>query len=146
MRNQLNKLYRQTQMDSAPGGRQIEVSIMEMATSKLRGQLPGDGDLKWSRELDEALKFNQKMWDIFSADWLSEQSELPRELRQNLLSIGIFVKKKTFTTMATPQRASLELLIQLNENILEGLKAGLNISRGEGDGDGDGEDGLARDV
>lgn len=127
MRNQLNKLYRQTQMNSAPGGRQIEVSIMEMATSKLRGQLSEDGDLAWSRELDEALKFNQKMWDIFSADWMSEESKLPQELRQNLLSIGIFVKKKTFTTMASPDRASLELLIQLNENILEGLKAGLNI-------------------
>ena len=100
---------------------------MEMATSKLRGQLAEDGDLAWSRELDEALKFNQKMWDIFSADWMSEESKLPPELRQNLLSIGIFVKKKTFTTMASPDRASLELLIQLNENILEGLKAGLHI-------------------
>ncbi|HKJ91470.1 MAG TPA: flagellar biosynthesis regulator FlaF [Oceanipulchritudo sp.] len=127
MRNQLNKLYRQTQMNSAPGGRQIEVSIMEMASSKLRGQLSEDGELAWSRELDEALKFNQKMWDIFSADWMSEESKLPQELRQNLLSIGIFVKKKTFTTMASPNRASLELLIQLNENILEGLKAGLHI-------------------
>ncbi len=128
MRNQLNKLYRQTQMNSAPGGRQIEVSIMEMAASKLRGQLSEDGELKWSRELDDALKFNQKMWDIFSADWMSEESKLPQELRQNLLSIGIFVKKKTFTTMASPDRASLELLIQLNENILEGLKAGLTLS------------------
>jgi len=129
MQNQLNKLYRQTQMDSAPGGRQIEVSIMEMASSRLRGQLPQEGELKWSRELDEALRFNQKMWDIFSADWMSEGSQLPVELRQNLLSIGIFVKKKTFTTMAEPKKGSLELLIRLNENILEGLRAGLNIGQ-----------------
>ena len=127
MQSQLSKLYRQTQMDSAPGGRQIEVSIMEMASSRLRGQLPPEGELKWSRELDEALRFNQKMWDIFSADWMSNGSQLPLELRQNLLSIGIFVKKKTFTTMAEPKKGSLELLIRLNENILEGLKAGLNI-------------------
>lgn len=126
-------------MNSAPGGRQIEVSIMEMASSKLRGQLSEDGELAWSRGLDEALKFNQKMWDIFSADWMSEESKLPQELRQNLLSIGIFVKKKTFTTMASPDRASLELLIQLNENILEGLKSGLHIGHDGEDDAGPGE-------
>lgn len=124
MRNQLNKLYRQTQMDSAPNGRQIEISILEMAASRLRGELPDGGEVKWSRQLDAALKFNQKVWDVFSADWMSEESQLPRELRQNLLSIAVFVKKKTFTAMARPNREAIELLIQLNENILDGLKAG----------------------
>ena len=113
-------------MDSAPTGRQIEISIMEMATSKLRAQLPEDGDVPWSRNLDEALKFNQKIWDVFSADWMSSENQLPRDLRQNLLSIGIFVKKKTFSIMAVPDRPGISLLIQLNENIIDGLKAGIN--------------------
>lgn len=125
MRNQLNKIYRQAQMDSAPSGRQIEISIMEMASSKLRAELPEDGDVAWSRNLDEALKFNQKIWDVFSADWMSADNKLPRELRQNLISIGIFVKKKTFSVMAVPDRPGLKLLIQLNDNIVDGLKAGL---------------------
>jgi flagellar protein FlaF len=146
MRNQLSKLYRQTQMDSAPGGRHIEVSIMEMAASKLRSHIPETGEVQWSRSLDEALKFNQKMWDIFSADWMSDQSQLPVELRQNLLSIGVFVKKKTFSTMATPNRASLQLLVQLNENILEGLKAGMNLGSDDEEEKGGDELGLASDA
>jgi flagellar protein FlaF len=125
MQKQINKLYRQTQMDSAPAGRQIEVSILELASAKMRAHLGEGAELNWSRELDESLKFNQKVWDVFSADWMGSNCKLEQSLRENLLSIAIFVKKKTFTTMANPHRADLELLIQINENILVGLKAGM---------------------
>jgi len=131
MQNQLNKLYRQTQMDSAPAGRQIEVSILELATAKLRSHY-GEGDeLVWSRELDEVLKFNQKVWDVFSADWMSSTCQLEHSLRENLLSIAVFVKKKTFKTMADPHKTDLGLLIQLNENIVDGLRAGMNTKQSE---------------
>lgn len=119
-------------MDSAPSGRQIEISILEMSSSKLRATLEGEGEVKWSRTLDEALRFNQKVWDVFSSDWMNPESQLPRELRQNLLSIAVFVKKKTFTTMAKPSRQAVELLIQLNDNILDGLRSG---SGGSASGD-----------
>lgn len=122
MRNQLNKLYRQTQMDSAPSGRQIEISILELAVSKLQAHMPKNEKLTWSKEFNEAMKFNQKVWDVFSADWMSPNCQLSVELRQNLLSIAIFVKKKTFTLMANPDVDGLSLLIQLNENIIDGLK------------------------
>jgi flagellar protein FlaF len=125
MQKQISKLYRQTQMDSAPSGRQIEISILELASSKLRSQLPREGSsLPWSHDLDAAMKFNQKVWDVFSADWMNPESRLSSDLRQNLLSIAIFVKKKTFTSLANPTRESLELLISLNDNIVDGLKAG----------------------
>ena len=123
MRNQLNKLYRQAQMDSAPSGRQIEISILELAASKLQAHLPKNEELAWSHDLNEAMKFNQKVWDVFSADWMNPESQLSVELRQNLLSIAIFVKKKTFAMLAKPDADGLRLLIQLNENIIDGLKA-----------------------
>lgn len=133
MRKQLNKLYRQAQMDSAPSGRQIELSVLEMASGKLRAMLVGGEEVKWSRELDEALRFNQKIWDVFSADWMSVENTLPRELRQNLISIAIFVKKKTFLMMANPSAEGLRLLIQLNDNIADGLKAGMPQIREDGE-------------
>lgn len=128
MQNQLNKLYRQTQMDSAPSGRQIELSILELSSSKLRAQIKEDGEIKWCRELDEALKFNQKMWDVFSADWMSADCKLDQSLRENLLSIAVFVKKKTFRLMADPRKADVELLVQLNQNIIDGLRASLGTN------------------
>jgi len=130
MQNQLNKLYRQTTMDSAPSGKQIELSIMELASSKLRAQLREGGEIKWSRDLDEALKFNQKMWDVFSADWMSSNCPLEASLRENLLSIAVFVKKKTFRTMVEPKNGDIELLLQINQNITNGLRSsiGKNVS------------------
>lgn len=131
MYNQINKLYRQTQMDSAPAGPKIEVSILELSSSKLRSQLRSGEELKWGRGLDEALKFNQKVWDVFSADWMSESCQLERDLRENLLSIAIFVKKKTFQIMSKPNKADLELLIKINGNIIDGLRAGLEKQHSE---------------
>ena len=131
MQNQLNKLYRQTQMDSAPPGRHVEVSILELASSKLRAHISEARELGWSRELDEALKFNQKVWDVFSADWMSQECQLEQSLRENLLSIAVFVKKKTFKTMADPKKTDLELLTQLNQNIVDGLKAGMESEKGQ---------------
>lgn len=131
MHNQINKLYRQTQMDSAPPGRQIEISILELSTSKLRAHSGTEGELGWSRQLDESLKFNQKVWDVFSADWMSESCRLERDLRENLLSIAIFVKKKTFQIMSKPNKADLELLIQINGNIIDGLREGLEKQHSE---------------
>lgn len=123
MQKQLSKLYRQTQMNSAPSGRQIEISILELASSKLRSQLPTSGELAWSHDLNDAMKFNQKVWDVFSADWMNPESSLSIELRQNLLSIAIFVKKKTFALQAKPELGGLQLLVSLNENIIDGLRA-----------------------
>ena len=54
---------------------------------------------------------------------MNPESRLSQELRQNLLSIAIFVKKNTFTLLANPQAEGLLLLIRLNDNIIDGLKA-----------------------
>lgn len=131
MQNQLNKLYRQTQMDSAPTGRQVELSILELSTSKLRAHVKEEGEIAWSRDLDEALKFNQKMWDVFAADWMRTECELEQSLRENLLSIAVFVKKKTFRTMAAPQKSDIQLLVQINQNIVDGLRASMGKSDSE---------------
>ena len=112
-------------MDSAPAGRQIEISILELASAKLRSHLGEGEEFGWSRELDESLRFNQKVWDVFSADWMSPGCHLEQSLRESLLSIAIFVKKKTFGVMAQPKIEDLELLLQLNGNIIDGLRAGL---------------------
>lgn len=125
MRNQLNKLYRQTQMDSAPQGRHMEISILEMACSKMRVAIGGKSEIKWTRELGEALRFNQKVWDVFTSDWLNEDCKLSDELRQNLVSLAVFIKKKTFTMLAKPDLEGVRLLIQLNENIVDGLRSGI---------------------
>lgn len=125
MRNDPSKFYRQTQMDSAPAGRHIEISILEMANGKLRAAMGEDAEISWSRDLDEALRFNQKVWDVFAADWMAEACPLEQGLREKLLSLAVFVKKRTFTITAQPTRGGVDLLVALNEQIIDGLRRGL---------------------
>lgn len=122
MRSKLNKLYRQTQMDAAGSGRQVEISILEMAAGKLRSCLGETGEITWSRELDDAVKFNQKIWDVFTADWSNPECPLDKSLRENLMSLSVFVKKRSFNVMAQPTRQGLTSLVQLNDNLVEGLR------------------------
>ena len=125
MQNKLSKLYRQTQMDAAGSGRQVEISILEMAAGKLRTCLGESGEVTWSRDLDEAVRFNQKIWDVFTADWSNPECPLEKPMRENLISLGVFVKKRTFSLMANPSRDGLSALIQLNDNLAEGLRHGI---------------------
>lgn len=121
MRNDLTKLYNKSRMASAPSGKQIEVTALRMASGRLRACLGSEPPLKWSHELGEALRFNLKVWDIFIADWQDEQCQLPTELRQNLLSLGAFVRSKSFALMAYPEQSTLEVLLQINDNLAEGV-------------------------
>ncbi len=126
MHSNLSKLYRQTQMDSAPSGRGVEISVLEMASGKMRAVLGAEGAVRWSRGLDESLKFNQKIWDVLIADWSNPECSLEDGLRGNLLSLGIFVKKRTFAMLAQPTREGIAVLVEVNDNIASGLRRGQN--------------------
>lgn len=122
MQNNLTKLYRQTQMDAAGSGRQVEISILEMASGKMRGCLGEEETIAYDSGIDEALRFNQKVWDVFCADWSDENCQLDEAIRENLLSLGLFVKKRTFTMLTQPTRSGVLALIELNDNLTKGLK------------------------
>lgn len=122
MLKKLNKLYRQTQMDSAGSGRQVEISILEMSAGKLRTCLGESGEVVWSNELGEALRFNQKIWDVFTADWSNPGCSLEQSFRESLMSLSVFVKKRTFSMLAQPSRQGISALVELNDNLVDGLR------------------------
>lgn len=126
-------LYRKAKFDSAPSGKDVEASVLELATAKLRvfTTPTGDAALRWSPQFGEALEFNQKIWDVLIADWSSEESTLDVAMRQNLLSLAVFVKKRTFQLMSQPDRAALKPLLQINDMLVEGLRRGAEKYDGE---------------
>lgn len=134
MQNNLTKLYRQTQMNAAGSGRQVEISILEMAAGKLRGCLGEEEVISYQSGIDEALRFNQKVWDVFCADWSDENCKLDQSIQENLLSLGLFVKKRTFTMLAQPTRSGVLALVELNDNLIEGLKSGASQDAATQDG------------
>jgi flagellar protein FlaF len=70
-----------------------------------------------------ALKFNQLLWTIIQSDIIDKENELPPQLKANILSLSIFVDKQTVKTLADPDAANLDPLININKSLAEGLLA-----------------------
>ena len=68
-----------------------------------------------------ALKFNQLLWTIIQADIVDKANQLPPEIKANILSLSIFVDRQTITALADSQESHLDVLIDINKNLAEGL-------------------------
>lgn len=74
----------------------------------------------------KAVADNRQLWLTLQMDLASEENKLPLELRAQLLSIAIWVNK--YSVSAMKNEASLEPLISVNREIMEGLKGQTNTA------------------
>ena len=68
-----------------------------------------------------ALRLNWRLWTIIQADVAGEGSPLPDEIRQNILSLSVFIDRHTVKALAEPDKTKLRILIDINRNIAAGL-------------------------
>jgi flagellar biosynthesis activator protein FlaF len=104
-------------------GRALEALILNKAAMQLidarnNWTTATDGD-----GLDEALKYNQKIWTFFQVELTDPENALPVEIKQNLLSLARFVDKRTVEVMVAPTPEKLDILIAINQNIAAGLNS-----------------------
>ena len=83
-------------------GREIEAAALTKAARKLKAcqdewQAP-DRDQK----LEDALRFNQRIWSIFQSELSREDHELPKKLRLDILRLAAFIDRRIFETLAYP--------------------------------------------
>jgi flagellar protein FlaF len=76
-----------------------------------------------------ALRLNWRLWTIIQADVSAEDSPLPEEIRQNILSLSVFIDRQTVKALADPDASKLRVLIDINRNIAAGLMA--NVENAE---------------
>jgi flagellar biosynthesis activator protein FlaF len=119
--------YRNTQKATIVSEREIDAYALTQSAQKLR-----ECQQRWNIQeqdgidrLFAALKLNGKLWSIFQAEITKEDSLLPRDLRQNILTLSLFVDKKTKDIMCFPEPEKLTILIDINLN----LAAGLNVQQ-----------------
>ncbi len=111
------KAYTQTQKSAMPP-REVEAMAFTKAALMLdeaRGQLD-DYDAYAA-----ALKFNQLLWTIIQADIVDKANQLPAQLKANILSLSIFVDKQTVKALSDTDAEHLDVLININKNLAEGL-------------------------
>jgi flagellar protein FlaF len=103
--------------------RELEAHVLMKAAARIFACQERWDESGHFERLDDALRYNQRLWTIFQAELTDEDCPLPRELRQNVLNLSIFVDKRTFDVMSDPTKAKLDILMAINCNIADGLSA-----------------------
>lgn len=111
----------ETGTKAAPSGRQLEAAALfksarQLETCRLDWSSPSRPQL-----LQDALRYNQRLWTFFQGEWMGTDCPLPPALRSNLLRLSAFVDKRTLEILAQPTATSLTALIEVNRQIAAGL-------------------------
>jgi flagellar biosynthesis activator protein FlaF len=100
--------------------RDLETNLLLTGAAKLHGVLA-----TWrgrSSELDDALLFNRRLWTIFIDAVIREDNKLAREVRANVLRLGMLVLSNIVSAMTKPRPEDLESIIKINRGIAAGLR------------------------
>ena len=113
--------YRTTQKTTL-SGRELEASVLTKAALVLQ-QVQNT----WNAEdldmrLDEAVRFNQKIWSIFQSELSKPDNPLPKKLREDILSLSMFIDKRIFDILSSPAPEKLTVLVNINLNLAAGLR------------------------
>ena len=113
------KAYQQTAKVVETARDRESALLMRAAASlqKVRDEWPGSFD-----DMQPALNFNRKLWTIFMTSVTKEDSPLPKEIRENIANLGLFVMNQTREMTLEPQAHKLEVLVRLNRQIAAGLR------------------------
>ena len=114
----ISQRYAETEVS---GMNQVELesrALIKVASSL--NQIKENWEQK-SGDLNDALDKNKRLWTIIAGAMSDNSSPQPPELRQNLLSLAVFVFKRTLEIIADPKPESLDILININMNIARGL-------------------------
>ncbi|UTD28463.1 flagellar biosynthesis regulator FlaF [Bradyrhizobium sp. WD16] len=99
--------------------RDIEAQTLLKAANKLQDAVNGADP--FSEKTRDALLFNRKLWTIFVSDALRDENPQPREVRENIANIGVFVLSQCAALQAVPRLDQFKSLIDINRNIAAGL-------------------------
>jgi flagellar protein FlaF len=120
MQHRAAEAYARTQQQTCHP-RELEASLLNRAAVRLQA-VKDDWDRKHG-DLDEALTFNRRLWTVFVSSVSRAENPLPREIKQNIANLGLFVFNHTVRIQADPKPAKLAALININRQIADGLRA-----------------------
>jgi len=120
LQNKIN-IFQDMQQEQL-SGRALEAHILTKAALKLKACQQKWEAPEHSKLLDEAIRYNQKIWSFFQSELTLPTNAMPRELRQDLLNLSIFIDKRLFEVLAFPSSEKLNIVIDINLNLAAGLR------------------------
>jgi len=103
-------------------GREIEAAALTKAAVKLKECQANWDAPNREQKLEDALRFNQRIWSIFQSELSREDHELPKKLCLDILRLAAFIDRRIFETMAYPSPEKLNIVININHNLAAGLR------------------------
>lgn len=100
--------------------REREAALLIRAAAEMQAVVdnwPGDAE-----RLNRALTFNRKLWTIFISSANGEENPLPRQVRQNIVNLGLFVMNQTREIILEPAPQKLGSMININRQLAAGLR------------------------
>ncbi|MBF0531080.1 MAG: flagellar biosynthesis regulator FlaF [Deltaproteobacteria bacterium] len=103
--------------------RQTEARVLTTGAIKL-GTCLENWDAENRKEvLNEALKYNRRVWTVFQCAVTSPDCPLPDNLRLNILKLSAYIDKQIFKALARPSPELLSSIIEINLGLAKGLNA-----------------------
>ena len=121
MFNQAVNAYRQVDKKTI-SGRETEARVLTEAALKLKKCQDNWNSPDLDVQLDQALRYNQKIWSLFQGELEREDNPLPGKLKIDILRLAAFIDKRIFEVMAFPSPEKLNIIININQNIAAGLR------------------------
>ena len=98
--------------------RDLEAEALAKAIRLLRD---GQEALPDFRRYADAIHFNLSLWNLIQRDLSDPDNFLPPELRSNLLQLSLFIDRQTMKALGDPNGEHLQVLIDINRQLMEGL-------------------------
>lgn len=110
--------YNEIQTDSVADARDRERQVLSRSIDLLSdARERGAG----SREAVDAIHFVNRIWTTFLEDLASTENELPKELRANLISVGLWVLREA-EEVRQGRSQNFEGLIEVSQIIRDGIQ------------------------
>src|SRR5208283_1627591 len=77
-------------------GRELEASVLSRAGVMLKKVQDNWDDPDRIAKLTNAIAFNQKVWSYFQTELSNPDNPLPKQLREDILNLSIFVLKRLY--------------------------------------------------
>ena len=121
MYNHAVNAYKQVDKNTI-SGRETEARVLTEAALKLKKCQESWDSSDIDTKLDQALRYNQKIWSLFQGELEREDNPLPGKLKIDILRLAAFIDKRIFEVMAFPSSEKLNIIININQNIAAGLR------------------------
>jgi flagellar protein FlaF len=122
MTTQYSAIYEQQSKDFM-SPRELEASVLSKAALKLKQCQDLWDTPEREKLLDEAIRYNQKVWSFFQSELSMPDNPLPKNIREDILNLSLFIDKRLFEVMAYPDNArKLDIVVNINLNIAAGLR------------------------